>query len=64
MAGPKLKQAEQGCSACGLFEKVIRIGLEQVPTKLHDFVDKDLLQTIKLARFLFGEAIPLRREAR
>jgi hypothetical protein len=37
---------------------------EHVPTKLHDFVDKDMLQIINLARFLFGEVIPLRREAR
>ena len=26
--------------------------LEHVPTKLHDFVDKDMLQIIDLARFL------------
>jgi hypothetical protein len=38
--------------------------LEHVPTKLHDFVDKDMLQHMDLARFLFGEVIPLRREAR
>jgi len=38
--------------------------LEHVPTKLHDFVDKDMLQIFVLARFHFGEAIPLRREAR
>jgi hypothetical protein len=38
--------------------------LEHVPTKLHDFVDKDMLQRIESARFLFGEVIPLRWEAR
>jgi hypothetical protein len=31
---------------------------------LHDFVEKDMLQHIKLARFLFGEAIPLARPMR
>ena len=38
--------------------------LEHVPTKLHDFVEKDMLQHIELARFLFGEVESLRREAR
>ena len=38
--------------------------LEHVPTKLHDFVEEDMLQHIESARFLFGEVIPLRREAR
>jgi hypothetical protein len=37
---------------------------EPVPTKLYDFVAKDMLQIINLARFLFGEVIPLRQEAR
>lgn len=32
--------------------------LEQIPAKLHDFADKDLLQHIDLARFLFGKVIP------
>jgi len=32
--------------------------------KLHDFIDKDMLQHIEFARFLFGEMISLRREAR
>jgi hypothetical protein len=31
---------------------------------LQDFADKDMLQNIKLARFLFGEVESLRREAR
>jgi hypothetical protein len=34
------------------------------PAKVEDFGDKDLLQHIDLARILFGEVIPLRREAR
>ncbi len=34
------------------------------PAKVEDFGDKDLLQDIDLARILFGEVIPLRREAR
>ena len=38
--------------------------LEQIPAKLHDFADKDLLQHIDLARFLFGKVIPPCREAR
>jgi hypothetical protein len=37
---------------------------EQIPAKLHDFADKDLLQYIKLARFLFGMVISPCREAR
>jgi hypothetical protein len=38
--------------------------LEQIPAKLHDFADKDLLQHIDLARFLFGKVIPPERKAR
>jgi hypothetical protein len=34
------------------------------PAKVAGFVDKDLLQHIVLARFLIGEVIPLRGEAR
>jgi hypothetical protein len=34
------------------------------PAKVGDFGDKDLLQDIDLARILFGEVIPLRRDAR
>jgi hypothetical protein len=34
------------------------------PAKVEDFGDKDLLQDIDLARILFGEVIPLRRDAR
>jgi hypothetical protein len=34
------------------------------PAKIEDFGDKDLLQHIDLARILFGEVIPPRREAR
>jgi hypothetical protein len=34
------------------------------PAKVEDFGDKDLLQDFDLARFLFGEVIPLRWEAR
>jgi hypothetical protein len=37
--------------------------LEQIPPKLLDFGDKDLLQ-IALARIPFGEVIPLRQDAR
>jgi len=37
---------------------------EQIPAKLHDFAEKDLLQHINLARFLFGKVIPPCREAR
>jgi hypothetical protein len=33
------------------------------PAKVEDFGDKDLLQDIYLARILFGEVIPLRRDA-
>ena len=40
------------------------VTLEQIPAKLHDFADKDLLQHIELARFLFGKVIPPCREAR
>ena len=32
--------------------------------KLHDFIDKDVLQHIEFARFLFGEVISLSRKAR
>jgi hypothetical protein len=32
--------------------------------KVEDFCDKDLLQHIDLARFLFGKPIPACREAR
>jgi hypothetical protein len=38
--------------------------LEQIPPKSPDFGDKDLLHDIDLARILFGEVIPLRRDAR
>jgi len=46
--------------------------LEQIPAKLHDpgsspgqaIADKDLLQCIDLARFLFGKVISFCREAR
>ena len=34
------------------------------PAKVEDLGDKDLLQHIDLARILFGEVIPLRRDAR
>jgi hypothetical protein len=34
------------------------------PAKVEDFGDKDLLQHIDLARILFSEVIPLRRDAR
>jgi hypothetical protein len=34
------------------------------PAKVEDFGDKDLLQDINLARILFGEVMPLRRDAR
>ncbi len=34
------------------------------PAKVEDFGDKDLLRDIDLARILFGEVIPLRRDAR
>jgi len=34
------------------------------PAKVEDFGDKDLLHDIDLARILFGEVIPLRRDAR
>jgi hypothetical protein len=34
------------------------------PAKVEDFGDKDLLQNIDLARILFGEVVPLRRDAR
>ncbi len=37
---------------------------EQIPAKLKDFADKDLLQHINLARVLFGGMIPSRRDAR
>jgi len=40
------------------------MALEHVPAKLRDFAGEDMLQHMNLARFLFGEAIPLRREAR
>ena len=32
--------------------------------KLHDFIDKNMLQHIEFARFLFGEVKSLHREAR
>jgi hypothetical protein len=47
----------------GSYQRQVR-HLEQIPAKLHDFVDKDLLQPIDLARFLFGKVIPPCREAR
>ena len=34
------------------------------PAKVEDFCEEDLLQQIDLARFLIGELIPARREAR
>jgi hypothetical protein len=34
------------------------------PAKVEDFGDNDLLQDFALARILFGEVIPLRRDAR
>jgi hypothetical protein len=54
----KLRRGEYGCSVGGLQ------ALEQIPPKPPDFGDKDLLQHIDLARILFGEVIPLRRDAR
>jgi hypothetical protein len=39
-------------------------GTRANPAKVEDFGDKDLLQHIDLARILFGEVIPLRRDAR
>lgn len=39
-------------------------GLEQIPPKSPDFGAEDLLQYIDFARLLFGEASPLRRDAR
>ena len=44
--------------------KKINMKLEQIPAKLHDFADKDLLQPFKAARFLFGKVFPPYREAR
>jgi hypothetical protein len=38
--------------------------LEQIPPKLKDFGDKDLLRHFDLAPILIGEVIPLRRDAR
>ena len=35
-----------------------------VSAKLHDFAEKDMLQNVDSARFLFGEVESLRREAR
>jgi hypothetical protein len=39
-------------------------GLEHVPAKLHDFADKNMLQFIDLARFLFAQVNPPERKAR
>jgi hypothetical protein len=44
--------------------KYKRFGLRANPAKVEDFGDKDLLKHINLARILFGEVIPLRRDAR
>jgi hypothetical protein len=38
--------------------------LRENPAKVEDFGDKDLLQDIELARILFGEVVPLSRDAR
>jgi hypothetical protein len=38
---------------------VVLTASEQIPAKLLDFADKDLLQHIYLARFLFGEVVHL-----
>jgi hypothetical protein len=38
--------------------------LEHVPAKLNDFADKNMLQLIDLARFLFARVIPPERKAR
>jgi hypothetical protein len=38
--------------------------LEQVPKKLTDFFDQNLLQFIDLARFLIDQTIPSDRKAR
>jgi hypothetical protein len=40
------------------------MAIEHVLAKLNDFANKDMLQDIDLARFLFGEAIPLPWAAR
>ena len=36
---------------------------EPVPKKLHDFVDKNMLQLFEIERFLFDHVIPRDREA-
>jgi hypothetical protein len=36
---------------------------EQVPKKLTDFFEKDLLQLVDIERFLFDRTIPCDREA-
>ena len=43
--------------------KVLARRLEQVPKKLTDFFDKDLLQLIEIERFLFDHMVPRDREA-
>jgi len=52
---------------CSILEDVVlqhKCNFEQIPAKLHDFADKDLLQHIDLARFLFGKVISPCRETR
>ena len=48
---------------CAPTKEVLHWAARANPAKVEDFGDKDLLQHIDLARFLFGEVIPLRREA-
>jgi hypothetical protein len=45
-------------------ERLLSSPLEADPVKVEHIGDKDLLQHIVLALILFGEVIPLRREAR
>jgi hypothetical protein len=53
-----------GRNAQRIEAKTVQAAARANPAKVADFGDEDLLQDIELARILFGEVVPLRRDAR